>query len=376
MRILQVDSGREWRGGQNQVRLLCQELARERDVELRLATKHGSELMQRCMAAGVLVHGVPWGIGLDPRAWWYLRSFLWSFRPDVVHVHDSHALALVRAALWDMTRPALRGPGRWNPLRRWRARLIAPWRHAAWNPPALVAHRRVDFRLRRPGQWLRADRVIAVSEAVKRVLVSDGVNPRDVTVVPDGIDPDEVRRAAAAPLGIRARLGLPPGAPLAVNVAALVGHKDQCTLIRAAHAARDIAPDLHWVVAGEGELRSSLERDIADLSVGDRVHLLGFVPEADALIREGDVFVMSSREEGLGSVVLHALALGKAVVATRAGGLPEIVPAEWLVPVGDPVAMALKVVDALGHHSAVPFPTQCTAAAMAQAVLACYRSLA
>ncbi len=311
------------------------------------------------------MHAVPWGIGLAPRAWWYLRSLLWSFRPDVVHVHDSHALTLVRAALWDMTRPALSGPERWNPLRRWRARLTAPWRHEDWNPPALVAHRRVDFRLRRPGQW-----------AIKRVLVSDGVNPRDVTVVPDGIDPDEVRRAAAAPLGIRARLGLPPGAPLAVNIAALVAHKDQRTLIRAARAARDLAPELHWAIAGSGELRSSLEREIADLRLADRVHLLGFVTEADALIREGDVFVMSSREEGLGSVVLHALALGKPVVATRAGGLPEIVPAEWVVPVGDPAALARRVVDALVHHDPVPFPKQCAAAAMAQAVLACYRSLA
>ena len=345
-------------------------------MELRLATKPGSELMQRCLAAGVLVHGVPWGISLDPRAWWYLRRFLWSFRPDVVHVHDSHALTLVRAALWDMTRPALPGPGRWDPLRRWRARLTAPWRHADWNPPALVAHRRVDFRLRRPGQWLRADRVIAVSEAVKRVLISDGVSPRNVTVVPDGIDLDEVHRAAAAPLGIHGRLGLPPGAPVAVNVAALVGHKDQRTLIRAAHAARDLAPDLHWVVAGEGELRSSLEREIADLGVGDRVHLLGFVSAVDALLREGDVLVMSSKQEGLGSVVLHALALGKPVVATRAGGLPEIVPTEWLVPVGDPAELARRVVDALGHHPPVPFPQQCTAVAMAQAVLACYRSLA
>ncbi|OLC07870.1 MAG: hypothetical protein AUH42_02745 [Gemmatimonadetes bacterium 13_1_40CM_70_11] len=240
----------------------------------------------------------------------------------------------------------------------------------------MVAHRRVDFRLRRRGQWLRADRVIAVSEAVQRVLVLGGVSPRDVIVIPDGIDPDEVRRAAATPLDIRRRLGLADGTPLAIQVAALVGHKDQRTLVRAARAARDLAPDLHWVVAGEGELRSSLEREIADLGVGDRVHLLGYMTEADALIREGDVFVLSSKEEGLGSVVLHALALGKPVVATRAGGLPEIVPSEWLVPVGDHEALARRVVEALGHQAPVPFPRQCTAAAMAQAVLACYRSLA
>lgn len=302
--------------------------------------------MQRCQDAGVLVHGLPWAISLDPRAWWSLRRVLRSFRPSIVHAHDSHALTLVHAALW----------GR--------------------KPPRLVAHRRVDFRLRRRGQWLRVDRVIAVSQAVKQVLLADGVSPGNVTVVHDGIDPDEVRRAAVVPIGIRRRLGLADGTPLVIQVAALVGHKDQATLVRAAHAARDLAPALHWAVAGEGQLRSALEREIADLGVGDRVHLLGYVTAADALIREGDVFVMSSKEEGLGSVVLDALALGKPVVATRAGGLPEIVPPEWLVPVGDAAALAHKVVAALGHHAPVPFPQQCTAAAMAQAVLACYRSLA
>jgi glycosyltransferase involved in cell wall biosynthesis len=106
------------------------------------------------------------------------------------------------------------------------------------------------------------------------------------------------------------------------------------------------------------------------------VHLLGYMDAADALIREGDVFVMSSKEEGMGSVVLHALALGKPVVATAAGGLPEVVPAQWLVPVGDAAALTRKVVQALDDPSPVPFPPQCTAHAMARAVLACYHRLA
>ena len=152
-------------------------------------------------------------------------------------------------------------------------------------------------------------------------------------------------------------------------------HKDQRTLIRAAQLARTARPDLHWVVAGEGELRGSLTAEIARLGLTDRVHLLGYVDPADALIREADVFVMSSREEGLGSVILNALALGKPVVATAAGGIPEILPAGALVPVGDAAALARKVVETLDHPSPFPLPAQFTAAAMAQGVLALYRSL-
>jgi len=350
VRVLHIDSGREYRGGQNQVRLLTRELVRAGgDVGLRLVTRRDSELARRVAGQGVTVREVPWGPSLDPRALWRLYLEEADFAPDLLHAHDSHALQL---AYW-MRRLSGRGPG----------------------DPVLVATRRVDFHVRPGSVWHRVDHLIAISRAVRAVLESDGIAPRDITVVSSGIDPDEVRRAARTPLNVRAHLGLSPTTPLAANVAALVGHKDQHTLIRAALAARAGRGDLHWVIAGEGELRGSLEAALARLGIADRVHLLGHVSAADALIAEADVLVMSSNEEGLGTVVLHALALGKPVVATRAGGLPEMVPEAWLVPVGDADALARKVVHALDHPSPVPLPPQFTASFMAAGVLAVYRSL-
>ncbi|HEX9283775.1 MAG TPA: glycosyltransferase [Gemmatimonadales bacterium] len=344
LRVLHVDSGRAYRGGQNQVRLLLRELAREGGgLEQRLVTSGGGELARR-VAALVPVVPVPWTIGLDPRAWWGLRGEARAFRPDILHAHDGHALRLVR---WAGGRRASR----------------------------VVATRRVSFPVHRGSPLRGADAVIAISQAVRAALLAGGVPPARIVVIPSGIDPDEVRAAAATPLAIRSRLGLPAGAPLAVNVAALEPPKDQRTLVRAAHAARELRPDLHWVIAGEGKLRRALQDESARLSVRDRVHLVGYIPEADGLIREADVLVMSSQEEGLGTVVLDALALGKPVVATRGGGLPEIVPAEWLVPVGDAQALARKVVAALDHPSPVPLPPRFTAPAMAAGVLALYRSL-
>jgi len=233
----------------------------------------------------------------------------------------------------------------------------------------------VDFHIGRFSTWRSADHLIAISRAVQNVLTADGVPATGISVIPDGIDSAEVRRAAERPLDVRGRLGLPPRTPLVVNVAALVDHKDQRTLVRAAGHARATQPDLHWAIAGEGELRGSLAAEIARLGLADRVHLLGYVEEADALIRECNVFVMSSKEEGLGSVILNALALERPVVATAAGGITEILPAAALVPVGDAAALARKVVAALDHPSLVPLPPQFTAVAMAQGVLALYRSL-
>jgi L-malate glycosyltransferase len=354
VRVLQVDAGREWRGGQNQVRLLTRELARShpQHLEQRLATRRGGLLADRAAREGVSVVPIPWSAGLDPRAWWQLRGLIRTFDPDIVHVHDSHALTLVRAVR--------RGP-RPGPRR---------------SPFRLVAHRRVDFHVRRGSAWLRADSLIAVSDAVRRVLLSDGADRARITVIPDGVDAEEIRTRAATPFGIRDRLALPAGTPLAVNVAALVDHKDQRTLIRAAAHARARAASLHWVIAGEGVLRPTLERDIREQDVADRVHLLGYIQEIDALIAEADVFVMSSKEEGMGSVILDALALGIPVVATAAGGIPEVLPANHLAPIGDAAGLAARVIEAITHPSApLPFPPKFTAATMAQATMALYQRL-
>jgi glycosyltransferase involved in cell wall biosynthesis len=359
--VLQVDAGREWRGGQNQVRLLCRELRARPDIELLLTTRRDGELARRAAAAGVAIRGVPWTAGLDPRAVTGVAHAIRTLQPDIVHAHDSHALSVLQAARW----------------------LAFVGRSPNGRRPRMVATRRVDFPLRRWSAWRRADHVIAISSAVRDVLLAGGVSPAAISIVPSGIDADEVRRSASTPFGIRRRLGLPAGTPLAVNIAALVPHKDQRTLVRAAAAARAAAATdptspagaMHWIIAGDGELRASLEAQTRALGVSDRVHFLGHIEQADALIAEADVFVMSSRLEGLGSVVLHALALGVPVVATAGGGLREIVPPEQRVEVGDAPGLARGVVAAIGRRGDGRLPRGYSAAEMAGGVLDVYRAL-
>ena len=327
-------------------------------MEQRLVTKRGSELARRATQDGVAVREVPWGPALDPRALWRLYREVAGWQPDLVHAHDSHALLLAD----------------------WARRL--PSRTA--RTPALVGTRRVDFHVRRSSAWLRAARVIAISAAVKGVLMADGVPERDISVVPSGVDPDEVRRSAACPLDIRGRLGLAAGTPLAVNVAALVGHKDHHTLVRAARAARAARPDLHWAVAGEGELRRSVEREIARANlfvdpaandaVGTKIVVDGV--ESDSLEIPGGRSIKNiAINRNPYSTEFGRPAKGRIEIATRGGGLPEIVPPECLVPVGDAEALAQKVVAALDHPSPIPFPPSHSAAAMARGVLAVYRAL-
>jgi glycosyltransferase involved in cell wall biosynthesis len=175
------------------------------------------------------------------------------------------------------------------------------------------------------------------------VLVSDGIQRDRIAVIHSGICLDTTRRTTR--FGIRDRLGLAREARIAANVAALVPHKDHTTLVTAAKILERRFPDLHWVVAGRGQLRQQLETQIKRLGLGERVHLMGHVDAPERLIADADLFVMSSREEGLGTSVLEAMALGIPVASTSAGGLPELLGqgAGLLVPPRDPAALAEAV---------------------------------
>ena len=155
------------------------------------------------------------------------------------------------------------------------------------------------------------------------MLVADGVPEGRAVVVHEGVD---LGRIDAAPVaGLREELWLPHGAPIVGNVAALVPHKGQRHLIEAALLVLPQIPDVRFVIAGEGELRPALERQIHEHRLEKHVLLAGFRPDVLSLHKAFDIFVMSSVTEGLGTSLIDAMACGKPVVATRVGGIPEVV---------------------------------------------------
>jgi glycosyltransferase involved in cell wall biosynthesis len=290
MRIIHLASGREWRGGERQVWLLARALHRSGDVDQMLVTARGSRLERQVQSDGVPVQAVPWSLGLDPRVLPVLLR-LPRHVPFLIHAHDSHALLLGLLAA---------------------RRLRVP----------LIATRRVTFPVSRRSPWRRAERIVAVSHAVRDSLVADGLSPHRIAVVHSGVDLESSQRVS--PMDVRARLGLPPTARIAANVAALERHKNHALLVGAARAIRSSQPDLHWVIAGTGEQGRAVAAEISAAGLADRVHLLGEIPEGAALTAAADVFVMTSSSEGLGTSVIEALSLGVPVVATAAGGLPEL----------------------------------------------------
>jgi glycosyltransferase involved in cell wall biosynthesis len=175
---------------------------------------------------------------------------------------------------------------------------------------------------------------------VARVLETSGVAADRIVVVPDGVDVGRVvTRATAETL---ASLGISASGRLVVQVAQLVGHKDPLNFVRAMARVVELVPGTQGLLVGDGPLRSDVEREVHRLGLESSVRLAGYRNDADSLLAAADVACLSSREEGMGSVLLDALAFGVPVAATRAGGIPEVIVDEecgLLADIEDPRAL-------------------------------------
>jgi glycosyltransferase involved in cell wall biosynthesis len=327
-----------------------------RGHEVIVACRAGSALRDRARAAGLDVQEMAFGGDFVPGPVLALWSLVRRFRADVVHVHDPHAAA---AALSIGSAPA-----------------------------RLIASRRVDFGLRGPlSRWKyrRCRRVIAVSQAVARVLERDGLPAARVRVVYEGV-PD---RAPAGGGGDALRaLGVPPGVPVVGNVAALTAHKDHATLLAAAARVLTRVPEARFVIVGQGELEGRLRTQARELGLEGRVVFAGFRADVDCLLPAFDVFCLSSHMEGLGTSLLDAMCYGRAVVGTAAGGIPEAVEdgvTGRLVPPRQPDALAAALTEvlvdrarreAMGRAGRARFLDRFTADRMVDETLAVYAEAA
>jgi glycosyltransferase involved in cell wall biosynthesis len=321
---LHIDTARTWRGGQNQVLLTVNGL-REIGHRAALVAHPDGELRRRAAEGLELVPLAP-RTEMDLSAAWRLARVLKRLQPAVVHAHDAHGVAMASLAL------SLGGTGA--------------------QGPALVASRRVDFHLRQNSfsRWKhrQVDCFICASEAIRQMLVADGVPPDRTVTVHEGIDLDHARSAPM--VNVHEAFWLPHRAPVVGNVAALVPHKGQRHLIEAAHLVIQQMPDVRFLILGEGELREALERHVREHHLEKHVFLPGFRTDVLGCMKSFDLFVMSSVTEGLGTALLDAMACGKAIVATRTGGIPEVVEdgeTGRLVPPRDHAAMAQAILAVL-----------------------------
>jgi glycosyltransferase involved in cell wall biosynthesis len=350
MRVLHVDPERGWGGGEVQVAGLIRTLA-GRGVQNLLAAPAGAPLAQAVTPHAEIVD-CRIANDLDVRCVPRLRAL--AHAVDVVHFHTA------------------------------RAHAMAPW---LWGTAARrVVTRRMDY-VPRGGRWLAwrynhaVDRVIAISDGVRRAMVAGGVDHDRVRVVPSGVDvaafsslPDDRAR-------IRREWGVGDDAVVVLVLGALEQRKGHHVLLDAAgRLGSGQAPVLVFV--GSGSAEQALRSRAASVAVS--VCFAGFRTDVAACLAGSDVVAVPSLHEGLGVAALEAMAAGRPVIASAVGGLAEVVVDQvtgLLVPPKDPVrlagALATLVGDparrrAYGEAGATRVAERYSLRAMAEGTLACY----
>ncbi len=295
---LHVDTARTWRGGQNQVLLTVRGL-RARGHEATLIAHPDGELRRRLRETDDLIPLTP-RTEMDVLAGWKLARLLQERQPEILHAHDAHAVAVAALAM-SFARKSI--------------------------PTRVVASRRVIFQLGQNifSRWKyrRVDRFICASSFIRTALANEGISPKRLDVVYEGVD--LVNLDTAPRVNLHETFSFPEGAPIVGNVGALDPDKGQRYLIKAAQLVILKIPNAQFLIVGQGVLEATLRRQIKSLNLEKQVLLTGFRSDVLSLQKGFDVFVMSSLSEGLGTSVIDAMACGRPVVATNVGGLPELV---------------------------------------------------
>lgn len=312
--ICHFDAERKFSGGELQVFLLMRGL-RARGHRSILVAPGDSIAARRAREEGFEVRESSMRSSLDVFSLASASAALRELRPDIVHLHTARAAWLGGLAAHRAGIPAI-------VTRRMDRRVKRGWR-------TRLVYQRLTLR------------VAAISDSVAKALSEGGVPPERIVVIRSSIDPASCvpRRPAA---GLRAELGVGAGESVVLTLGALVPRKGIDVLLAALAQLSTRAVRPHVWIAGEGEQRAELERAARELGL-ERVRFLGRREDAADLLGAADVFAMPSRREGLGVAAIEALGAGCALLATRVGGLAEVVEHErsgLLVPAEDPTALA------------------------------------
>ena len=329
MKVLHINTERTWRGGEQQTLNLLLGL-KERGITGHLVCQAGSPMAKRAIRAGIKVFPIVMRGEIDLAAGFRIRKLINKTNYSVIHSHTSHAHSLAFLA-------------------------------SIGTAVTRLVTRRVDFSIYRRSflklnglkYRFMADYFIAISHKIKKVLVTDGIPDHRIFVVHSGIDPQRFMPAGGDHL--RTEFDIKQHQNIVINVAHLAGHKGQKYLVQAIPYVLEKIPDTKFFIVGQGELMVELKEMASRLGLERELIFTGFRNDVASFYQIADLYVMSSVQEGLGTAVLDALALAKPVVATRAGGLPEIIQdgvTGRLVAPADSEALADGIVEMLTRKDA------------------------
>ncbi len=320
MRILHIDTERGFRGGQLQVLLLMEGL-KKRGHENFLAASN-ERLIKKARPLTEAILTVNPNRILDIVNIFKICKFINFSKADVIHLHTAHSHLV--------------------------GGLAGKIKHKK-----VVVTRRVDFPIRSRFKYNRlADKIIAISKAIENVLLEGGVEKDKIALVPSGIDTEKFDNPKNGDYIFR-EFNIPDKRLMLGTIAHLTDHKGHTYLLDAIPLVLKEFPYCFFLFIGDGELKDSLKTKSRILGIRDKVFLTGFREDIPEILSILDLFVLPSHLEGLCTSLMDAMYMGVPVVATTAGGIPEVVENEktgLLVPPKDPKTLAEAIINLLNDE--------------------------
>lgn len=266
----------------------------------------------------------------DLRALASLYRVIRARRPQIVHTHTAKAGFLGRIAARLAGVPVV--------VHTYHGHILRGY----YGPMTSGLLRRMEQALA-----LMTDQIVAVSERVKQDLVDYGIAPpRKIAVIPLGFDLRPFAECAAYRGAFRRELGLPERARLVTIVGRIFPIKNHRLFLQAAALIAGADPEVHFAVVGDGALRAATEEYARTLGIACRVSFTGWRRDLPQIYADTDVLAVSSTNEGTPVSAIEAMAAGRPVVATRVGGLPDLIAdgtTGFLVPPGDAGSLAAAI---------------------------------
>jgi glycosyltransferase involved in cell wall biosynthesis len=297
MKILYVDTENFWRGGQEQLFSLICGMDRA-GHEILLASPCNAPLSQRVSTLGIRTIHFGQKMELSPKAFISLYRLLKKCRVDIIHFNTPIPVLPGGLAVKLLSATGIK-------------------------KPLAVCSRRVNFPLKYRISGLKynylTDRVLTVSDSIRKTLISSGVKAHLVETVYEGIDTDWIDAQEPA------FLPASKGKLVVGTVAHLSQEKGHTDILKAISLIKDRCPETCFVFVGEGAMRGQLEEQARSLGISGMVHFTGFRKDSEALMKGFDIFCLPSLSEGLSSAIMSAMACSLPVISTSVGGIPELV---------------------------------------------------
>ena len=320
MRVIHLSAEKTWRGGEQQIAYLIDEL-QKLNVDQLVVCKTDSAFETYCIKNKIAYKSLAYSSQFDIFSSLHLKIIAIRFNADIIHIHSSHAHA------------------------------IATWAYYLGNKTNLVLSRKVDFPISKnflskiKYNCLAIKKIICVSNAIRAVMQKNIDDKNKCITIYDGIDTSKFKQKSNK---LREEFAVNKNVKIIASTAALAEHKDYPTFIE---AIKQIGNSLnaHYFIIGDGPLKKDIEELVISNNLQDKITFTGFRTDINEILAELDVFVLSSKTEGLGSSILDAFACKVPVVCTNAGGIPEIVEHNvtgLLSDVGDAKSLAVNIIKA------------------------------